>query len=138
MPLFLPQYDYQLRGGYPRNLFFGFFPHAKVKSFTAINLILIFIYFLITVFYSYFTKITWTCTLYNFGAHFQPAIVENYQMQREITPLLLHSGIPHIMMNSISLLIYGFVLEDYYGKFRFIFLYLLTGICGNLLSGLVM
>ena len=56
------------------------------------------------------------------------------QLWRLITPILLHGSILHILMNMYALFIIGPVIERSYGKVRFLALYLLAGVFGNVLS----
>ena len=51
-----------------------------------------------------------------------------------VTYMFLHQGFGHIFFNMIGLLIFGPRLEAHLGGGRFIVLYLLSGICGALLS----
>ena len=50
--------------------------------------------------------------------------------------MFLHGGIEHIAMNSLSLYIYGTRTEKYSGTAKFIFVYIISGIAGGLLSAL--
>ncbi|HEX7568581.1 MAG TPA: rhomboid family intramembrane serine protease [Anaerolineaceae bacterium] len=56
------------------------------------------------------------------------------QIWRLVTPLLLHGSLIHIGFNLYALLIIGPGLERYFGRMRFLLLYLLGGIAGNLAS----
>jgi Uncharacterized membrane protein (homolog of Drosophila rhomboid) len=56
------------------------------------------------------------------------------QIWRLVTPLLLHGSLIHIGFNLYALLIIGPGLERYFGRLRFLLLYLLGGIAGNLAS----
>jgi membrane associated rhomboid family serine protease len=51
-----------------------------------------------------------------------------------VTYMFLHQGFGHIFFNMIGLLIFGPRLEVHLGGARFIVLYLLSGVCGALLS----
>jgi len=56
------------------------------------------------------------------------------QWWRLITPMLLHGGILHIGFNMYALYVLGPGLERFYGKWRFLLLYLVAGIAGNVFS----
>lgn len=82
---------------------------------------------------SVFGGSTNTYTLILFGAKFNPAIVDG-QLWRLVTPIFLHIGFTHILMNSITLYFLGAEMELIYGSLRFLIVYLLGGIMGNSLS----
>ena len=56
------------------------------------------------------------------------------QLWRLLTPIWLHASILHIGFNMYALLIFGPGLERQYGHERFLLLYLLSGIAGNVFS----
>lgn len=56
------------------------------------------------------------------------------QWWRLFTPIFLHIGIFHIFMNGFTLLYVGQILEPMVGHWRFLVIYLLSGITGNLAS----
>lgn len=68
------------------------------------------------------------------GGAYTPYILENGQWYRLITSMFLHFGINHIVGNSIALVAMGQYVEAYFGRIKFIIIYILSGICGNLLS----
>jgi len=55
---------------------------------------------------------------------------------RLITSMFVHGGLFHIFFNMIALFYVGNLVERAYGKERFISIYMLTGIFGNLLTHL--
>jgi rhomboid protease GluP len=68
------------------------------------------------------------------GSIYTPTIKYDYQLWRLVTPIFLHSGYLHIIFNAMSLLIYGFVVEAFFGKIRFLSTFFLSMITGNLYS----
>ena len=53
---------------------------------------------------------------------------------RIITSLFLHGGIMHLMFNMYALYLIGPQIESFFGKWKFLAIYLGSGIIGNLLS----
>ena len=49
-------------------------PHIKLKSFTVVISVFIWLMIIITALYHYYGEVEWNCTLYLFGASFSPAI----------------------------------------------------------------
>lgn len=77
-----------------------------------------------------------TTVLLNFGAKFNPLILEG-EWWRFITPMFLHIGLLHLVMNSLALYYLGIAVEQIYGRLRFIWIYLFSGFTGSLLSFLL-
>ncbi|TDQ36734.1 rhomboid family intramembrane serine protease [Aureibacillus halotolerans] len=73
-------------------------------------------------------------TIYTFGLGFNPAIVLNNEYWRLLTPIFLHAGLMHVIFNCFSLVLFGPALEDILGKFRFLVLFLGSGVLANLAS----
>ena len=61
-------------------------------------------------------------------------ILQGKELYRLITPVFLHGGVVHLMMNSYSLQNIGPQIEQTFGSGRFLATYLASGIAGNLLS----
>lgn len=74
-----------------------------------------------------------TITLLMFGANFRP-LVQAGEVWRLATSMFLHIGIIHLLVNMYSLLIIGRQLESFLGKWKFLIVYLGSGILGSLLS----
>jgi rhomboid protease GluP len=71
--------------------------------------------------------------LYRLGAS-SPAVFVFHEWFRLVTAMFLHIGILHIGMNMMVLLDVGPVVEEVYGSPRFLFLYIISGAAGFLLS----
>ncbi len=75
-------------------------------------------------------------TLLLFGANYRP-LVQIGQVWRLATSMFLHAGIVHLLVNMYSLYIIGKQLEGFLGRFKFLIVYLGSGILGSLLSVVV-
>ena len=73
-------------------------------------------------------------TLLTFGANYRPLILEFNQYYRLITSSFLHIGILHLLFNMYALYIIGAQIENFYGKFKYLIIYLGSAIFGSLLS----
>lgn len=68
------------------------------------------------------------------GAAYPPYIVERGEYYRIFTCMFLHFGMEHLVNNMLALFVLGGRLERTVGKIRFILIYLLGGVAGNILS----
>jgi rhomboid protease GluP len=68
-----------------------------------------------------------------FGMKINQAILEG-EYWRLITPMFLHGPILHLGFNLYALYILGRRIERFFGSFRFLLLFLIAGIAGNLFS----
>ena len=75
-------------------------------------------------------------TLRLFGANFRP-LVQAGQVWRLATSMFLHIGLVHLVVNMYSLLIIGRQMEGFLGRWKFLAVYLGSGILGSLLSVVV-
>lgn len=71
-------------------------------------------------------------TLVNAGA--QTNIAGYNQFWRIFTAMFLHFNLLHIGLNMLSLFFIGSVVEVFYGKLRYILIYLLSGIVGGIVT----
>ena len=69
-----------------------------------------------------------------YGAAYTPYIVGNGEVYRLFTSMFLHFGIEHLVNNILVLFVLGSRLEQVIGKIRFLLIYLLGGIAGNIFS----
>ena len=68
------------------------------------------------------------------GAAYPPLILENGEVYRLFTCMFLHFGISHLANNMLVLFVLGQRLEPVVGKIKFILIYLLGGLGGNVIS----
>ena len=74
-------------------------------------------------------------TLYNFGGLVNyDSMSNNSELIRIVTSLFVHGGLIHLLLNLYSLYIIGPQLESFFGKTKFLLIYLGSGIVGNLFS----
>lgn len=71
------------------------------------------------------------------GAMYVPYIIGNGQYYRLFTSMFLHFGITHLTNNLLMLGLLGWNLETEVGGFKFLIIYLLSGLGGNLLSAVI-
>jgi rhomboid protease GluP len=68
-----------------------------------------------------------------FGSKINEAIIAG-EVWRLVTPIFLHVSIIHILFNMYFLYVIGPAMEHYYGAARYLLLYFLAGISGNVMS----
>lgn len=68
------------------------------------------------------------------GANFAPMIIQSGEWYRLITAAFIHIGAAHLLMNLVVLFFLGIELEPIMGSWRFIILYFVSAIGGNLMS----
>ena len=73
-------------------------------------------------------------SLYVMGRLSAESILIKRDYWRIVTAMFLHSGTEHLFSNMITLFFVGAIIEKEIGHIKFVLLYLLSGICGNLLS----
>lgn len=73
-------------------------------------------------------------TLVKLGAMNNYAVVAGHQWWRLITAQFLHIGIWHLVSNIVMIYYMGLIIEPMLGHWRFLLIYLLSGVGGNLLS----
>ena len=61
-------------------------------------------------------------------------LVRHGQFYRLLSSVFLHMGFAHIFFNMYSLYFVGTKIEDFFGKIKYLIIFLLSGIAGNLLS----
>lgn len=68
------------------------------------------------------------------GAAYAPYIFEDGEYYRLFTSMFMHFDFEHLMSNVFSLLVIGRYLEPLVGKVRFLLIYILSGLGGNIVS----
>lgn len=72
-------------------------------------------------------------TLIKFGANYGP-LVKAGEYYRLITSAFLHIGIVHLLFNCYALYVIGPQVENFFGKTKYILIYLASALSGSLLS----
>ena len=100
-----------------------------VTSFFLFVTSLVFILMFLTSGFNY----TSAATLYQFGAVYPPAIkTMPEQIWRLFSATFVHIGLAHFFINMLSLYFLGRQMEQIFGSKQFFFIYLLSGMMGNL------
>lgn len=125
------QYQYELgRAIYEKNKRFrDIFSYGKPR----ITFLLLYINIIIFFYIEFNGGSTNVETLIQFGAKFNPAILEG-EWWRIATSMFLHIGFLHLLMNMVALYYLGTVVERIFGSLRFVYIYFLAGIAGGLTS----
>lgn len=108
---------------------------AKVKiplltySLIGINVLVAALLFL----YSQLSGISYGELILIYGAKINRNIL-NGEYWRFVTPVFLHADAAHLLVNCYSLYAVGVVTEKIYGRYRFLAIYFIAGILGNIFS----
>lgn len=76
--------------------------------------------------------------MYEHGGMFPVDVLEVGQWYRLVTCMFLHFGIRHLGNNMVVLFFLGDNLERALGHVRYVILYFVSGVCGSLLSAVIM
>lgn len=76
---------------------------------------------------------TYVRTLVDFGGN-AIANTKRGEYYRLFTSIFLHAGIVHLLCNMYSLYVIGPQAESFYGKLKYLFIFIFSGICGSILS----
>ena len=72
--------------------------------------------------------------LFAYGAKLNAAINQRHEWWRFVTPMFVHVNLPHILINMYSLWMVGPYVEKLYGSAKFVFFWVVTGVCGVVAS----
>ena len=67
------------------------------------------------------------------GAMYVPYIINRGEYYRLFTSMFMHFGFDHLANNMVMLLVIGWNLEGEIGKIKFLIIYFLSGLSGNIL-----
>lgn len=68
------------------------------------------------------------------GAKYVPLVIAQGEYYRLFTSMFLHFGFDHLLNNMVTLVLIGWNLEIEIGKIKFLLIYILSGLGGNILS----
>lgn len=68
------------------------------------------------------------------GAAFHYNVIVKHEYYRLITCIFMHFGLAHLLNNMFSLVLLGNEAEKFYGKIKFLIIYMGSGVCGSLAS----
>lgn len=110
---------------------FWFSQHPRFLTFLLIGLN-VFAYCIIALLSQNFVSIN-VDVLVNMGGQVNLLVTQG-QFWRLLTAMFLHASIIHIVFNMFSLFFIGSIVEIFYGKWRYLLIYLLSGIIGGLVA----
>ncbi|ANZ58242.1 rhomboid family intramembrane serine protease [Fructilactobacillus lindneri] len=71
--------------------------------------------------------------LLEFGAE-SNILIQQGEWWRLITPIFVHIGYQHLIIDGISIYFVGKILENIFGHIRYFIIFMVSGFCGNLMS----
>lgn len=106
------------------------------KKTPVVTLSIIFINFVVFLLMYLFGKgSTDVNTLLKFGALYKPFVLSG-EYYRLFSTAFIHIGIIHLLVNCYSLYVIGSQLESFLGKVKFLFVYVISILCGSLMSAI--
>lgn len=128
--------DDNFRYEYERNMVENNYKEIYKKAFVSIGIIVIniVVYFI--------TEIIGDTLDSNFmlehGAVYLEGIYEKGEYWRFLTAMFLHFGMNHLLNNMLILACSGYILEEALGHFKFLLLYVCSGLAGGVVSYIMM
>ena len=108
--------------------------YSFIRSRQPLNLLIVAVNIIVFVALSFLGDTGNAHFMLDHGAGFTPLILENGEYCRLITSMFLHFGAEHLFYNMLILIFLGDTLEKTAGKVRYIVIYMVGGIAGNVLS----
>ena len=68
------------------------------------------------------------------GANNATLVQDYHEVWRLVSYMFLHGSLIHLLVNMYSLYVIGTQIETYLGRFKYLTIYLISGICGGMLS----
>ena len=72
--------------------------------------------------------------LYQHGAMDVPSVLEDGEWYRVLTGMFMHSGFEHLANNMVMLIASGYVIENVYGRWKYLISYFICGIVATAFS----
>lgn len=107
---------------------------AFIKSRQPVNLVIVAVNILVFIILSFLGDTEDAAFMAEHGASFAPLVTMKGEYYRLFTCMFLHFGLEHLLYNMLVLIYMGDVLERVVGKLRYLVIYLVGGLAGNVLS----
>lgn len=111
-----------------KNVSFKLYPWVTVMLMT-INII----YFLVL---EYFGSTEDTIFMLKYGALYYKNVFQKHEYYRLITCMFMHFGFAHLLNNMFSLYLLGSEAERFYGKIKYLIIYIISGLMASISSAL--
>ena len=105
-----------------------------LKSRRKVNLALVVANIVVFIAGAVSVQVTGTDRLMQAGVSYVPYILGGHEYYRLFTAMFLHFSLTHLLYNMICLLVMGDRLEQTAGPVRYLVIYFVSGLAGNLLS----
>lgn len=107
--------------------------NTRIWSHAPVTMVLLTIQIVVFVMMTFLGGSTNEAVLILFGAR-QTQLIDAGQWWRLITPVFVHIGFTHLLVNSLTLYFMGLYIEEIFGHWRMLIIYLLSAFVGNLAS----
>lgn len=118
-----------------QNLFALLFPRIQFSAYKLVIGIIITAYAVMIAANHFNPFASFTVPIYiRFGFAIYPLVTEFQEYWRMLSAVFLHFNLLHIIFNTMALRQVGPCVEEEFGSSRFFIVFLVTGICGNILQ----